>query len=567
MSLECLNNIIYDDLAIHIDISSLQSWNRNTGLTLVSLIKLNNAISNDLNLPDFGLTGYDNGFLNSMLSGFTLTATDNLFKLYRVGYNSGGTTIFSGLSITSISGSSVGAYFYLNGGFLQGFHKLEGYDFELLPPRFNRGITIETMLEILPQSQGIFFLMGTRAEDKYNPYFSGETVITGETAVVNATGGTNYQYGFSGITTSEGNYLNAYVTENIVKSSFSQPELLRIPIQKQYNQLDNIKNNVIAFELTSDKRLAYKYIDGNGLLKYNFSPRTITRTGWCLIDVVFTPDEEIEDYDPTMYRCYTRRNGTLTFYLNGRSFWTVENFTEWYSSPIYNDKEKQLGVPFNISWGGGSFGLKHSWHFSSGDTSAPYVQDERKDSLFIEDYFSSTYIGNIQKLRIYDNALTPDKILHNTLIEIERNSYYDILVNKGGRIIYQTVSRINLEQEVAGSDIRKSIKYRNADGSYRNLWDMDDIKVVVKSKSNPTVELIKFKKVVESGWTGLIYVDNYTYDFIVPDEITSTVPNQVLFAEIKFEWTDPNDIDNLFEKIFIVDITATPLTDNTVKYY
>ena len=57
MSLECLNNIIFDDLAIHIDISSLQSWNRNTDLTLVSLTKLNNAISSDLNLLDFGLTG------------------------------------------------------------------------------------------------------------------------------------------------------------------------------------------------------------------------------------------------------------------------------------------------------------------------------------------------------------------------------------------------------------------------------------------------------------------------------------------------------------------------------
>lgn len=440
MNLDCLNSIILENLAIHIDLSDSNSWNLNTGYTSLSLTKWEDAISSDLSLLDFGLTGYDNAFLNSMLSGFTLTAIDNKFTLYRVGANdASGNTSYSGYTIST--GSSVGNYFSLDGGFLQGFHKLEGYDYEILPPRYNQGITIETVIQINPDSQGIFFFMGTRAEDKYNPYFSGETAITDTTTLSNPTGGTDYQYSFSGITTSEGNYLEAYVDEEVLRSSFAVVEDSRTDINIEYPQIDNIKANVMAFELTSNKKLAYKYLDLNGDLQYNESPNAISRTGWSTLAITFTPDEEIRDYDSTMYQCYERRTGTLRFYVNGRLFWTVEDFTEWYSRPIINDKEKQLGVPFTISWGGGSFGLENSWHFNTGSTTMPYVQDSEKADLTIEEYFNSTYIGGIQKLRVYTNALTSDEILHNTLIEKQNNSGYSIVTNKGGRIIYRSTSQ------------------------------------------------------------------------------------------------------------------------------
>ena len=96
---------------------------------------------------------------------------------------------------------------------------------------------------------------------------------------------------------------------------------------------------------------------------------------------------------------------------------------------------------------------------------------------------------------------------------------------------------------------------------------MIDIMVVIKSKSNPNVELIKFKKVDVSGWTALIFVDDYTYDFIVPNTITGAHPNEILYAEIKFQWTDPDDIDDVFDKIFIVNLSTSTLLDNTVKNY
>jgi len=194
------------------------------------------------------------------------------------------------------------------------------------------------------------------------------------------------------------------------------------------------------------------------------------------------------------------------------------------------------------------------------------VQDERKNNLLIEENFNNSYIGGIQKLRIYDNGLTSPEILHNVMMDARKSPNLNLIISNGGRIIsrYSTTDYGN--QTTAGSDIRKSIKYKNLDGSYRNLSDMIDISVLIKSRSNPNVEIVKFKKTVATGWIALIHVDDYTYDFIVPDEVTTSHGNEVLFAEIKFKWSDINDIDNVFEKIVIANIT-TPLIDNTIKNY
>ena len=145
MNLECLNGIITDNLAIQIDLTQLKSWNLNTGFTAFSLTKWAGAISDNINLYDFGLTEFDNGRTNIMWSGITLTPNDTLFSVYRVGYNvihnpsSGNTsgytatTKYSGYSISAVTTGTSGNYFELNGGYLQGFFKLDGYNYELLP--------------------------------------------------------------------------------------------------------------------------------------------------------------------------------------------------------------------------------------------------------------------------------------------------------------------------------------------------------------------------------------------------------------------------------------------------
>ncbi len=377
MSLECLHGIITDNLAIQIDLTDLKSWNLNTGLTSFSLTKWSSAVSDNINLIDFGLTAFDNGRTNIMWSGITLTPKDTLFSMYRVGYNvvqnpttgetSGVTvtTVYLPMSATSATGGSLN-YFDLNGGYLQGFFKLDGFNYELLPARYNLGITLETIAYLYPNSQGIFLMMGARAEDKYNPYFSGET-ITGATT--------------TGVVTSFDNFLDSFTEKQVVKNSFSLPENMTETVFIQTPQADNIKNNVIAFELTADKHLAYKYINADGLIVTNMSPAIVTSTGFTLITIVFTPNEKIDD--PDLLMCTPLRTGKLIFYINGRSIWTIKEFPEFYFKSFNNDKEKQESASYSISWGGGSFGLKNSWHYDY----QTYILYNGQDTAYINNNF------------------------------------------------------------------------------------------------------------------------------------------------------------------------------------
>lgn len=354
MNLECLNDIITSNLAIHIDLTDLNSWDLNTGFTSFSLTKWSNAVSENINLYDFGLTGFDNGRMDTMWEGITLTPEDNLFSMYRVGFNevenpttgetSGVTVNTNYLPITGITTGTSGNYFELDGGYLQGFFNLEDYNYNLLPSRYNEGITIETLLYIYSDSYGMFYMMGARSEDKYNPYFSGET-MTGTTT--------------TGVTTSLDNYLDALEPNEVLKSGFKEPEDMYNTEYSEAPPIDNIKNNVIGFELTSDRRLGYKYINNDGMIMSDTSS-VITQTGFTMIAIVFTPDKVL---DPAELLCADQRTGNLVFYVNGRAIWTIKEFPEFYFNSFANDKEKQEGVPYSISWGGGSFGLSESWHY------------------------------------------------------------------------------------------------------------------------------------------------------------------------------------------------------------
>lgn len=378
MNLDCLNDIISDNLAIHIDLTDINSWDLNSGLTSYSLTKWSGAKSDNIDLLDWGLTAFDNGRTNEMWSSFNFKPSDTLFSMYRVGYNevqnpttgetSGVTVTTEYLPIFGITSGTSGNYFELAGGYLQGFFKLDGYNYELFPSRYNEGITIETLVYLYPESEGIFYLMGTRAEDKYNPYFSGETFIDG-------------MY-ISGVTTSEDHYLEAIQEKEVMKDGFSDYADRNKTVSVNVPQSGNIINNIIAFEITSDKKLGYKYVDGNNQVITNKSIRSINpTTGWTMITIVFTPDGIIDD--PDVLECAPARTGEFKMCINGRPIWTVPDFPEYFFKRINNDREKQIGVPYSISWGGGSFGLKNSWHYDI-QTYGLYTSN---DQNYINEYF------------------------------------------------------------------------------------------------------------------------------------------------------------------------------------
>jgi hypothetical protein len=64
-------------------------------------------------------------------------------------------------------------------------------------------------------------------------------------------------------------------------------------------------------------------------------------------------------------------------------------------------------------------------------------QDSRKQNLLIEQNFNSSFIGGIQKLRLYDKGFSAQEVLHNAKVELALTPDYGYSITKGGRIIYR----------------------------------------------------------------------------------------------------------------------------------
>ena len=127
------------------------------------------------------------------------------------------------------------------------------------------------------------------------------------------------------------------------------------------------------------------------------------------------------------------RNGRLKIYVNGKIFYTIENIEEIIPRGLNADKEKQIGVPFNISWGGGTQGLRENLTFSACPTGITntYIQDPESfpnnvlsatslssltTNILIEQNFAGTFEGGISQFRMYVSPLTAPEVKHNFLL-------------------------------------------------------------------------------------------------------------------------------------------------------
>ena len=123
------------------------------------------------------------------------------------------------------------------------------------------------------------------------------------------------------------------------------------------------------------------------------------------------------------------RKGRLKIYINGKLFWTIEDFEEIIPRALNTDKEKQVGVPFNISWGGGTQGLRENLVFSSiTQPYGPYVQDPEcfptndltgttfnglNTNILLEQNFGGTFEGGISQFRMYITPMSAPEVKHN----------------------------------------------------------------------------------------------------------------------------------------------------------
>ena len=135
------------------------------------------------------------------------------------------------------------------------------------------------------------------------------------------------------------------------------------------------------------------------------------------------------------------RDGRLKIYVNGKKIYTIENFEEVIPRPLNADKEKQLGVPFSISWGGGTQGLHENLTFSScSGLTSNYIQDPElfptsvlnqtslsglNTNIILEQEFGGTFDGGISQFRMYVEPISASEVRHNFDILKDKFNMFD----------------------------------------------------------------------------------------------------------------------------------------------
>ena len=187
---------------------------------------------------------------------------------------------------------------------------------------------------------------------------------------------------------------------------------------------------------------------GLGLIVKEIYTATTANNSISLIEPPITHEEK---YDPATTEIVTfndnwtaeekYRLGTMKFYVNGKLFMVAENFEEIIPRLLDTPKEKQIGVGYNISLGGGTQGLHDNLTFSGGCPPTiddiVYQQDpecltthDLDNTIYsgltthikLEEYFGGSMIGDISAFRMYTEPLNASQIKHNfNLLKLKYN--------------------------------------------------------------------------------------------------------------------------------------------------
>lgn len=425
---------------------------------------------NGIKLDNIGFTGVDNGLITYRKDRITNEQFRKIYTQSSYEIPSGDTR----LHLHKVSGNTL-MYEYpmslnedgsikLNGGFYQGFFR-SANDYAVLPSDIGLGEwnlvfdlrkvdyeseSNKTINDKHPENKGIFFYLGTRAENKWIYLYNGlemsgytmdncplsgyddyifdliddEADVSGDTSYETNNGfelgSPNDTYILSdnkflifdrtigGITIKnyhgdetvmlsnkkrkfDGNlflYMNhtptGYTVHNIGDLEYSE-EYTSYSMDTFYS---DIYNNALCFMINDDGSIGYRYLVKDCLIDSELhinvlegkSYSGIIKEGiWTNIRV------KIKGYIDGM---------RLMFYVNGKLKYITSKLPKLKLKMLDELNEKQEGVAYNISLGGGTQGLA--------ETIMPEYMMVPTQSFPLEDSFAGTFIGDIKSFKFYN---------------------------------------------------------------------------------------------------------------------------------------------------------------------
>ena len=437
--------------------------------------KYNHCTNSEIVLNDITLTGYDNGYLSKDFTGNSITIeNDCTLKLHEV---SGNTEIYKYDCEYIVKGIEDENYYSFNGGFLQGFYKLEGFDYNVLPNVIDNAIEMEFVIR--PRSDyrccsqiindvfsgdtnGIFFYIGTRAENKFALYYNGD--ISGLTIEKTSEGRplytnqineilTDNKYlffnrtnnGFTTNTWNEGDAvlltdikpqktINYYTifnrTENGVTTNTYDPQ--SISVNNEYNSIKDLTDNAFALKYNEDGSISYRYLikscnneNGYEIIEEKTASNLINVNKWNIVHVRY------QILDGSITECEEHSLGRkmrIFIYVNGYLKLVSKELPEFDFRALNDSYDKQESVPYNISLGGGTQGLIDAL---TPDRLMPF-------SLLstLEENFCGTFIGDMRSFKIYNEPLEYHEIKNNYLFEMKQSSIKTNKIIKNSLVYY-----------------------------------------------------------------------------------------------------------------------------------
>lgn len=160
--------------------------------------------------------------------------------------------------------------------------------------------------------------------------------------------------------------------------------------------------------------------DANGNVT-GFGYSSKPKDKYIYVTVTFERDFSYDTKCDLTYGDY--KNGTLTISLNGFTVYRNHNFKEVIPHELDTEAKYQEGVPFNISFGGGSQGLYD----------AIYLDPSKTVDGIIDKFFAGTFNGGVKFIEMYSVPLYITEVR-----EIIKNNLqtYDIYQPKGGRRVF-----------------------------------------------------------------------------------------------------------------------------------
>ena len=494
------------------------NFNKNYDKHIISNVSWEGAIASDKILENIGFTGIDNGFIifqKDRISNeeFLDIFTNSSFDLSTYGDKFFMTEVSGNTKLYTYPIEKYDDYVSLKGGFYQGFFKIYDDKYKTLPTRLNSEWNFNFTLRVkdyetpyntlnnrYPENKGIFFYIGTRAENKFaelynkeekdesidNDYFLEDGDVlkhsyldTMENKELNENKDTiktdlrTYNYNRNncgcknndeqikeeenncdiyntddyfvpeinleklkiadseGVTLDSNKYTNIetdnkfiifnktntgftidtwkedykyvmtmknkdninyypYLNKTCTGYTIDNIHLLDEQMKTIYTDDKEITNNAFALKINEDGSIGYKYLTKSDsceleVIEEKSYPNLIKKDEWVNIHLkIVRKPNSCDDCEKN----YNFSKMQLYFYVNGYLKFISKELPELELKSLNDLPERQEGVPYNMSIGGGTQGLSERIMLN--------YYDLPKENKLLEKNFAGTFIGDIK---------------------------------------------------------------------------------------------------------------------------------------------------------------------------